>query len=143
MLGFYYSVDREHPTFLELFNNTLIYLKEEKFAEYQDFVAELKVQAPPLIETLQGIVGQLLAFNVLFKKWIAYIQESESFYSNEYSLKLIWHFTKNEYHLNDQNHLLGYAWKFNKDKANDANEPFRNNLKKFAKKLGIPDGCYD
>ena len=144
--GFHYEVDREHPTFLELFKNTLIYLKEEKFTGYYpepEFVDVLKVQAPPLIETLQGIVGQLLAFNVLFKKWIAYIQESESFYSTEYSLKLIWHFTKNEYHLNDQNHLLGYAWKFNKDKADDANEPFRNNLKKFAKKLGLSDGCYD
>jgi len=144
--GFHYEVNREHPTFLELFKNTLIYLKEEKFTGYYpepEFVDVLKVQAPPLIETLQGIVGQLLAFNVLFKKWIAYIQESESFYSTEYSLKLIWHFTKNEYHLNDQNHLLGYTWKFNKDKADDADEPFRNNLKKFAKKLGLPDGCYD
>ena len=74
--GFHYEVNREHPTFLELFKNTLIYLKEEKFTGYYpepEFVDALKVQAPPLIETLQGIVGQLLAFNVLVKNWISYI----------------------------------------------------------------------
>ena len=140
--SFCYSAGDNDPTFQDELKQNVLYLQQGTFQEFHpDFHDELKAFAPSLIETMEAIMNQLNSFEAIAKTWISFIQKLECISYDNYSMKLIWHFISNRYHLSNQSRLLERVWKYNKEKMD---KEFKKALTEFLnKKLSIKNAGFE